>query len=81
MRQRVAEKAAESAITTWDGSLAEFLSDLDPGSKHDWVRAALWGADRRRWSGRRAQVIPLLLVRKRRSALAFTRKQKSQSRR
>ena len=24
-----------------DGSLGEFLSDLDAGSKHDWVRAAL----------------------------------------
>ncbi len=40
-RHMVAEKAAQSAVTTWDGSLAEFLSDLDPGSKHDWVRAAL----------------------------------------
>ena len=34
-------ECAESAVDTWDGSLAEFLSDLDPGSKHDWVRAAL----------------------------------------
>ena len=40
-RHAVVEKAAESAADTWDGSLAEFLSDLDPGSKHDWVRAAL----------------------------------------
>ena len=40
-RHTVAEKAAESAVTSWDGSLAEFLSDLDPGSKHDWVRTAL----------------------------------------
>ena len=41
MRHQVTEKAADSAVSTWDGSLHEFLADLDPGSKHDWVRAAL----------------------------------------
>lgn len=40
-RDTVTAKATDSAVTTWDGSLAEFLADLDPGSKHDWVRAAL----------------------------------------
>jgi hypothetical protein len=40
-RDAVTAKATDSAVTTWDGSLAEFLADLDPGSKHDWVRAAL----------------------------------------
>jgi hypothetical protein len=41
MRHKVSEKAADSAVGTWDGSLAEFLAALDPGSKHDWVRDAL----------------------------------------
>jgi hypothetical protein len=41
MRHKVSEKATDSAVGTWDGSLAEFLADLDPGSKHDWVRDAL----------------------------------------
>jgi uncharacterized membrane protein len=40
-RDAVTAKATDSAVTTWDGSLTEFLGDLDPGSKHDWVRAAL----------------------------------------
>ena len=40
-RHEVAKKGAESAVNTWDGSLAKFISDLDPGSKHAWVRAAL----------------------------------------
>ena len=41
MWHKVSERAADSAVGTWDGSLAEFLAALDPGSKHDWVRAAL----------------------------------------
>jgi hypothetical protein len=41
IRHKVSEKAADSAVGTWDGSLAEFLAALDPGSKHDWVRDAL----------------------------------------
>ncbi len=39
--RHMVEIAAESAEATWDGSLAEFLSDLDSGSKFDWVRTAL----------------------------------------
>ena len=41
MRHQVTEKVADSAMSTWDGSLPEFLADLDPGSKDDWVRNAL----------------------------------------
>jgi hypothetical protein len=40
-RQMVAAAAAGSASGSWDGSLAEFLAALDPGSAHDWVRAAV----------------------------------------
>lgn len=40
-RQAVAARAADRASYSWDGSRSEFLADLDPGSKHDWVRAAL----------------------------------------
>ena len=40
-RQLVAAAAADSAKGSWDGSLTEFLADLDPGSTHDWVRAAV----------------------------------------
>jgi hypothetical protein len=40
-RQMVAAAAADSATDSWDGSLTEFLAALDPGSTHDWVRAAL----------------------------------------
>ncbi len=40
-RQAVAARAADRASDSWDGSLTEFLADLDPGSKHDWVRSAL----------------------------------------
>jgi hypothetical protein len=41
MRRAVVAQAADRASETWDGSLAEFLADLDPGSKDDWIRAAL----------------------------------------
>jgi hypothetical protein len=37
----VATAAANSADESWDGSLREFLAALDPGSAHDWVRAAV----------------------------------------
>jgi hypothetical protein len=37
----VAAAAADSAEDSWDGSLTEFLAALDPGSDHDWVRAAV----------------------------------------
>ena len=40
-RQMVAAAAADSAKDSWDGSLKEFLAALDPGSAHDWVRAAV----------------------------------------
>src|SRR5438876_10042646 len=40
-RQMVAAAAADSAEGSWDGSLKEFLAALDPGSAHDWVRAAV----------------------------------------
>jgi hypothetical protein len=40
-RQAVAARAADHASYSWDGSLADFLAALDPGSKHDWVRATL----------------------------------------
>ena len=40
-RQMVAAAAADSARDSWDGSLTEFLAALDPGSDHDWVRAAV----------------------------------------
>jgi len=40
-RQTVATAAAGSARGSWDGSLAEFLAALDPGSADDWARAAV----------------------------------------
>jgi hypothetical protein len=40
-REAVIAGAADRAPYTWPGARSEFLSDLDPGSKHDWVRAAL----------------------------------------
>jgi len=35
MRRAVVARAAEPASESWDGSLAEFLADLDPGSEDD----------------------------------------------
>jgi hypothetical protein len=40
-RQVVAARAADNGSYSWDGSMPDFLAGLDPGSKHDWVRAAL----------------------------------------
>ncbi|MFI9102551.1 hypothetical protein ACIGXA_18715 [Streptomyces fildesensis] len=40
-RQTVVAAAADRARHSWDGSLTEFLAALDPGTAHDWVRAAL----------------------------------------
>ena len=40
-RRTVAAGAAELGSESWEGSRTEFLAGLDPGSKHDWVRAAL----------------------------------------
>lgn len=39
--QMVAAAAADNASDSWDGSLTEFLAALDPGSAHNWVRAAV----------------------------------------
>jgi len=41
MAQEVAARASELGRYSWNGSLPEFLADLDPGSEHDWVRTAL----------------------------------------
>ena len=41
IRQAAVERAADRASSSWDGSLTEFLAALEPGDKHDWVRAAL----------------------------------------
>ena len=40
-RLAVVARAAASASKSWDGSRAEFLAGLDPGSQHDWLRAAV----------------------------------------
>jgi uncharacterized membrane protein len=40
-RQMVASAAAGNAKGSWDGPLAGLLAALDPGSSHDWVRAAV----------------------------------------
>jgi hypothetical protein len=41
MRQAVVARLADRASESWDGSRAQFLAGLDPGSQHDWLRAAL----------------------------------------
>lgn len=40
-RQAAVAKAADQASESWDASRTEFLAELDPGPKHDWVRTAL----------------------------------------
>jgi hypothetical protein len=40
-REAVVAAAADRATESWDGSRARFLAGLEPGSQHDWVRAAL----------------------------------------
>ena len=40
-RSTAAARAADLGSESWEGSRTEFLADLDPGSKHDWVRSAL----------------------------------------
>ena len=40
-RLAVVARATASASERWDGSRAEFLAGLDPGSQHDWLRAAV----------------------------------------
>jgi hypothetical protein len=41
IRDTIAARARDRAISTWDGSRATFLANLDSGSTHDWVRVAL----------------------------------------
>jgi hypothetical protein len=41
IREAAVGRAADRASSSWHGSLTEFLAALDPGDKHDWVRAAL----------------------------------------
>jgi hypothetical protein len=41
LRQAVVARVADRARESWDGSRAEFLADLSPGSQHDWLRSAL----------------------------------------
>jgi hypothetical protein len=41
LRQAVVARAADRASESWDGSRAQFLAGLDPGSQHDWLRAAV----------------------------------------
>lgn len=41
LRQAVVARAADRASESWDGARAEFLAGLDPGSQHDWLRAAI----------------------------------------
>jgi hypothetical protein len=41
IREAAVGRAAERASSSWDGSPTEFLAALDPGDKHDWLRAAL----------------------------------------
>jgi hypothetical protein len=40
-RQAVVAQAADRASESWDGSRAQFLAGLDPGSQHDWLRTAV----------------------------------------
>jgi hypothetical protein len=40
-RQAVVARAADQASESWDGSRAQFLAGLDPGSQHDWLRTAV----------------------------------------
>ena len=40
-REAVVAAANNRAVRSWDGSREEFLAALEPGSEHDWVRAAL----------------------------------------
>jgi hypothetical protein len=41
LRRAVAVRAADRGSESWDGSRAQFLAGLDPGSQHDWLRAAV----------------------------------------
>jgi len=37
----VVSGVADRARYSWNGTLDEFLADLNPGSEHDWVRSAV----------------------------------------
>jgi len=41
LRDLVMKQATERATATWEGPREEFLTALDPGTVHDWVRTAL----------------------------------------
>ena len=41
LQQAVVARAADRASQSWDGSRTQFLAALDPGSQHDWLRAAV----------------------------------------
>jgi hypothetical protein len=41
MLNSVASATSRDAVYAWQGSQSEFLAALDPGSEHDWVRAAI----------------------------------------
>jgi hypothetical protein len=41
LRQAVVARATARASESWDGSRAQFLAALDPGSQHDWIRTAI----------------------------------------
>jgi hypothetical protein len=43
LRQTVVARATDRASESWDGSRAQLLAGLDPGSQHDWLRAAIGG--------------------------------------
>ena len=40
-RPVVVDAAGADALRCWDGSLSDFLAELDSGPPHDWVRTAL----------------------------------------
>jgi hypothetical protein len=41
MRQAAVARLDDRASESWDGSRTQFLAGLDPGSQHDWLRAAV----------------------------------------
>ena len=41
LRRAVVARAADRATESWDGTRAQFLAGLDPGSQHDWLRTAI----------------------------------------
>jgi hypothetical protein len=45
LRQAVVARATDRASEEWDGSRAQFLAALDPGSQDDWLRAAVGDPD------------------------------------